>query len=127
MTALDTSLIYVRLTGVSPLPAGGRIYSLGDVPQEVTYPFAAYWRVSTDPANYVDGYASFEGAVIQIDCWDTTKLGAHAVAAAVISAMTGSTSNFTAQWVGSADVPETEPNKDLFHVALEFLIQHREA
>lgn len=122
MSALDTSLIYSALTGVSPLPAGGRVYP--DVlPQKVTYPAITYIRISTSYFRTLTGSAGLEDGIFQVDSWAQSHTEAWSVADAVTTALENATT-FRAQRIGAQQLTETEAGLDLFRVMQEFSIMY---
>lgn len=80
--------IYTALAAGSPPPtdAQDRVYPIL-APEGTELPRITYTRVSTTPANSLDGHAGLDSVRVQIDCWARTARAAATLAAQVRKAM----------------------------------------
>lgn len=124
MSALEPKIVTLLAgnAGISAL-VSTRIYPVL-IPQDGTLPAVTYQRVSGGQINSTDGFTALENPRIQIDCMATTYAGAKAVAAAVFSAMEGSTT-FDALLISDTDIYEDEV--ECYRVSMDFSVWHNTA
>jgi len=81
-TMLFDSVSLCELTYTGPI----RIYPL-KAPQNPTYPFIVYQRISTNPDYTLGGFANLSNVTIQIDCYATDHAGIRTLSSALHTAM----------------------------------------
>jgi hypothetical protein len=67
-----------------------RIYPL-KAPQNPTYPFIVYQRISTNPDYTLGGFANLSNVSIQFDCYATDHAGIRTLSSALHTAMQSAT------------------------------------
>lgn len=95
-----------------------RVYPLQIPQSQATYPSVVYTRIASEPQNRLSVGASLDQVRIQIDCYDTTYLGAKTLAASVRSAMENASFKATLQF--DSDFYEAEVK--LYRVMADFYL-----
>ena len=83
--------LYFWAVAQSPIRAiiGERFYPAGEVPEDPTYPYAIYQRISTKEFDDISGAGLTQRARFQIDCWAKSALGAAQLADAFRRSLSG--------------------------------------
>lgn len=103
----------------SPPTDNARVYG-NLLPQDVAMPAVSFSRVSTRPLVGLGSSGGKTNLRVQVDSWAETYEGAKALAAAVRSAMEGSTTNFKAMWLNEFDLYEDDPK--VHHISQDFSV-----
>jgi hypothetical protein len=125
--------IFHRLDNFSGLSSlvTSRIYR-GMAPANPTKPFVVYQHISGSRFQSIGGPVGMAQPRIQIDCYDDTLDGAHAVATQIRFALDGyEGTNASVEITGSTlltdfDLIEEGITPALRRVTMDFLISHRE-
>jgi hypothetical protein len=100
-----------------------RVYPLQMPQSQAAYPSVVYTRIASEPQNRLSAGASLDQVRMQIDCYDTTYLGAKTLAASVRSAMENASFKATLQF----DSDFYEPEVKLYRVMADFYLWQRNA
>ncbi|MFO7905801.1 MAG: DUF3168 domain-containing protein [Pirellulaceae bacterium] len=97
--------------------AGGRVYPTV-APQDADYPMVVYQRISTARFNSVDGDQAKARVRFQVSCWGMTYADAKNTAAAIKTAVRGST--LTA--VTDSEQDGYEDGDRIYRANIDFLV-----
>lgn len=110
-------MIEQTLTSTLSALAGGRMYPLVAPDSPVTS-YIVYQNIANSPENTLADGVPINNTRMQIDCYDKTYAGVKALAAAVVTAMSGA--SFTNLLTMNQDLYEAEVK--LYRVQMDFSI-----
>ncbi len=114
--------------GVTAL-VGQRVYYIGRIPENVTLPFITLQTIDDIPVHSHDGYSGMRKARIQINSFDDSYSGAHALAGAVFTALDGFIGTAGDHYIGrcytdiSADF-QGEDNLEVQGVHTDYMVDY---
>ena len=95
---------------------GARIYPVV-LPQDPTLPALTFTRVATMPENTLSGYANYENALVEIDCWSSALKSSKLLADQVRKVMDGAT-GYDALLTGETVI--YEPEVDIYRITQDY-------
>jgi hypothetical protein len=111
------TMLFDTITVYEILAYGIKIYPL-KAPQNTSYPFIVYQRISTNPDYTLGGFANLSNVSIQFDCYATDHAGIRTLSSALHTAMQAA----TFKNILDNDMDFIDPDLDGYRVTQDYSI-----